>query len=50
MDYTAFNNDKRTSLILKIRTRKRLQARGKKGETYDQIINKLLDLTEKKKK
>lgn len=39
-----------TTIQLEIPTRERLMDIGKKGETYDDIINKLIDLWLKKKK
>jgi hypothetical protein len=32
-----------TSIRIKPETRDRLQKAGRKGETYDQIVNRLLD-------
>ncbi len=38
------NNQSKTTIQLSIETRDQLKAIGRKGETYDQIINKLLRL------
>jgi len=37
-----------TLIPIKKSTRERLKKVGRKGETYDQIINKLIDIFEKK--
>lgn len=39
-----------TTIQLEAKTKDRLMDIGKKGETYDDIINKLIDLWKKKKK
>jgi len=39
-----------TTIQLEMKTRDRLMSIGKKGETYDEIINKLVDTWQKKKK
>ena len=39
-----------TTIQLEMKTRDRLMSIGRKGETYDEIINKLVDLWQKKKK
>jgi len=39
-----------TTIQLEMKTRDRLMSIGKKGETYDDIINKLIDLQLKKRK
>jgi len=39
-----------TTIQLEMKTRDRLMDLGKKGESYDQIINKLIDSWSKKKK
>jgi hypothetical protein len=40
--------NKTTTIRIKENTRKRLIDYGRKGETYDFIINKLMDIAEKK--
>ena len=37
-----------TTIKLKVSTRERLAELGKKGETYDEIVNKLVDIEERK--
>ncbi|MFH1256418.1 MAG: hypothetical protein V1494_03930 [Candidatus Diapherotrites archaeon] len=39
-----------TTIQLEMKTRDRLMRIGKKGETYDEIINKLIDQHVKRKK
>lgn len=39
-----------TTIQLEKSTRDRLMSIGKKGETYDSIINRLIDFWEKRKK
>jgi len=39
-----------TTIQLEMKTRDRLMSIGKKGETYDEIINKLIDQHLKRKK
>jgi len=39
-----------TTIQLSPKTRERLRELGKKGETYDEIINKLIDKRKKRKK
>jgi hypothetical protein len=39
-----------TTIQLEMKTRDRLMSIGRKGETYDEIINKLVDMWQKKKK
>jgi hypothetical protein len=39
-----------TNIRLKTVTRDRLKARGKKGEDYDTVLARILDLTEEPKK
>ncbi len=36
---------RRTSLQVSVKTKDQLKARGKKGDTYDEIIRRLLDAT-----
>jgi len=38
------NMDELTSIKLRRETRDRLRSLGRKGESYDQIINKLIDI------
>jgi predicted CopG family antitoxin len=46
------NNSTQLTKLIKIKddTYDRLSERGKKNDTYDDIVRKLLDLTEPKKK
>lgn len=39
-----------TTIQLEVKTRDRLMSIGRKGETYDEIINKLVDAHLKRKK
>lgn len=39
-----------TTIKIDPKTRKRLASLGKKGETYDQILNRLIDEHESRKK
>jgi hypothetical protein len=41
--------NKITTIRIKVKTKKRLDEFGKKSETYDDIINRLLDLAKSKK-
>ncbi|WXG43611.1 MAG: hypothetical protein WED04_06165 [Promethearchaeati archaeon SRVP18_Atabeyarchaeia-1] len=45
MGESRVSSQSKTTIELSMETRNRLKALGRKGETYDQIIKKLLRLT-----
>ena len=42
--------DKITTISIKISTKKKLDLFGKFGESYDELINKMIGINEEKKK
>ena len=46
--YFAMSQDRVTTIKLKESTKTKLSGFGKKGETYDEILNKLVEIIEEK--
>jgi hypothetical protein len=50
MGFDKMNDDQLVNIAIRLSTRQRLKAFGKMTDTYDSVINKLLDMAEGKAK